>query len=246
MNYVAENYFSDLQTDLQQLNLLWPSSTITDICHLVDDLECTTAISRRTAKRRFEAATNIGAMIQKWAPVSFNYNSDGVGICPEAEPKFIANAEQAANDNFRSPLVIFDKDEPVALAKAYGEPTIYSFKNKKPKGLLKDTICINNELGCRVTKLPRRSGAYLIELSEITAPFVPMRVSALAVPGKIRGELSDTCNYWSSHALDLSTDVDELEITCAQLMCGDTQMLTINQYGSLVSTTHERSSRVFV
>jgi hypothetical protein len=112
-----------------------------------------------------------------------------LGRCHETEPKLLESIapENYTNPNWRSPVILTKKGEPLGVLKAYGIESCYLLTDDPASGMVGGMI-VDPNIGLSVKELPTINGVWRLELPE-NHPVKGMRISTLAVPKAIRQPL---------------------------------------------------------
>lgn len=177
MSALEAQYYSDLQDDFCQLGILAAASNIGTTADLVDVLENTYNITPSLQSRPATCMkTSLGAQVLDWCNNFSCYFSDDaprISTCPEAEPKFIATIDSTTNGNLKSPILITNEHDVLAVAKPYGETSILSFVNNPNAGLAAFSLGSHQILNGQTRNLRSNDGVYFINIGELVghSPF---------------------------------------------------------------------------
>jgi hypothetical protein len=205
------SYSLDLIQDFARLNLSSDQQPVQSYVELVTLLS--TSCMLGTAKRDPETIIDGADLLTPLGKIALDAISHGivfgreqtVSCCEEAEWKFAMSLdpEDVQNKQLRSPLLITDGGEPVAVLKSYGERTVYAFQDRLNIGLVKGSIATTS-IPIDPHSLPRSSRAYTYEILPDDC-FFPVRFSAFATPVGFRQTLThdepeDAIAIRTSHA----------------------------------------------
>ena len=237
-------YFNDLQDDLEELGLAHHDLTeVIDIRDMEHVLKETSRINNTENRGRWKqpsVVTELGAQILHWQELGtllvFNSQPDShYAVCAEAEPKLVASIDSANNPTFRSPILITDDHQPIAVAKSFGETTTYSFFDNPEYGLLQETFAAHPILNAQIRELPRCSTAYVLDIHKLKERFTPLRVATLAIPDTYRAYLSDHERIYGDACVPVDITSEELYTECDILLQNDPVRLTVSKDGRLTA-----------
>lgn len=243
-------YFNLLQDDfnLLQLRHANPYDTIDTTGELARMLRSTQRIGNIDGYNydeqiELELATELGHMTASLcASKDLAFSRVDNSVCPEAEPRLLANLAETPNPRFRSPLIVTYDDEPVAIAKSYGEETIHALSDDKHLNLFENTICKHDQLEQINRVLEPSDQAFWIDAASLERKFNnPYRISAFAVPADMRRNLID--DTWITY--EVKHDKSDLELgKMVTRLLESAAPAIINQSGKLQPAKPDRKKLI--
>ena len=203
---IGENYFEDLATDLQTLELEDPSTTLPTNYKTLHEL--VTNISNKlhldTNPYRLEWSDLCTDMGRRLLDLSGLECNPDIPACRSAESYFVKSLQpsnlRSQQHKDRSPIILTDRDTPVAFIKDLGAPTAYALRDT-PDCDISEGCIYDLQIGAGY--LPDViNGVWRVDIDKVTS-VMPARLSTFIVPLAIRRSLlRQTPTKWEKRALN--------------------------------------------
>lgn len=140
---------------------------------------------------RDDFATALGKQAFELAQQGVVYDTDA-NCCEESEPRLIRALERDAitNARYKSPLILTHNRNPVAIAKRYGERTIYGLENVPKLNIYKGLFHAATNSSAYIDAPPASRHAWQVALADAPLGAIrPLRFSTFVTPPEMRQEL---------------------------------------------------------